>query len=79
MNWYNLSKFADRWPIGIEDTIIEDGVKIVRETFKEVAGGVEKGVNQARTSMKEGPVHCENCGQDNAKFAKFCSKCGKEL
>jgi len=58
---------------------IEDGVKIVRETFKEVAGGVEKGVNQARTSMKEGPVHCENCGQDNAKFAKFCSKCGKEL
>ena len=55
---------------------LEDGVKIVQETFREVAGEVEKGVKQARTSV---PVTCQNCGQENTKFAKFCIKCGKEL
>ena len=58
---------------------IDDGVRVARETFREVAGEVEKGVNNARASMKEGPVHCENCGQDNVKFSKFCSRCGREL
>ncbi len=55
---------------------IDDGVKVVRETFREVAGEVEKGVRQARTSV---PVTCQNCGQENTKFAKFCSRCGKKL
>jgi predicted amidophosphoribosyltransferase len=55
---------------------IDDGVKVVRETLREVAGEVEKGVKQARTSV---PVTCQNCGQENTKFAKFCSRCGKEL
>jgi membrane protease subunit (stomatin/prohibitin family) len=55
---------------------IDDGVKVVRETFKEVAGEVEKGVKQARTSVS---VTCQNCGQENTKFARFCSRCGKEL
>ena len=55
---------------------IEDGVKIVQETFREVAGEVEKGVKQARTGV---PVTCQNCGQENTKFAKFCIRCGKEL
>jgi hypothetical protein len=55
---------------------IDEGVKIVRETFRDVAGEVEKGVKQARTSV---PVTCQNCGQENTKFAKFCTKCGKEL
>ena len=55
---------------------IDDGVKIVRETFRDVAGEVEKGVKQARTSV---PVTCRNCGQENNKSAKFCTKCGTEL
>ena len=55
---------------------IDDGVKIVRETFRDVASEVEKGVKQARTSV---PVTCRSCGQENTKFAKFCTKCGKEL
>ena len=55
---------------------IDDGVKIVCETFREVAGEVEKSMKQARTSV---PVACQNCGQENMKFAKFCSKCGREL
>ncbi len=55
---------------------IDDGVKVVRETFREVAGEVEKGVKQARTSV---PVTCQSCGQENTKFAKFCSRCGKEF
>jgi hypothetical protein len=55
---------------------IDDGVKIVRETFREVAGEVEKSMKQARTSV---PVACQNCGQENMKFAKFCSRCGREL
>ena len=55
---------------------IDEGVKIVRETFRDVAGEVEKGVKQARTSV---PVTCQNCGQENTKFAKFCTNCGKEL
>jgi len=60
---------------------IDDGVKIVRETLRDVAGEVEKGVNQARTSVKEkaGPVYCRSCGQENTKYAKYCTKCGKEL
>jgi membrane protease subunit (stomatin/prohibitin family) len=55
---------------------IDDGVKVVRETFREVASDVERGVKQARMSA---PVKCQNCGQENTKFAKFCSRCGKEL
>jgi hypothetical protein len=55
---------------------IDEGVKIVRETFRDIGGEVEKGVKQARTSV---PVTCRNCGQENTKFAKFCTKCGKEL
>ena len=60
---------------------IDDGVKIVRETLRDVAGEVEKGVNQARTSVKEkaGPVYCRSCGQENTKYAKYCTKCSKEL
>ena len=58
---------------------IDEGVKIVRETFRDVAGEVEKGVKKARTSMKEGYVECWNCGQESTKFAKFCTNCGKEL
>ena len=55
---------------------IDEGVKVMRETFREVAGEVEKGMNQARTSV---PVTCKNCGQENTRIAKFCSRCGKEL
>jgi membrane protease subunit (stomatin/prohibitin family) len=55
---------------------IDDGVKVVRETFREVAGEVERGMKQARTSV---PVTCQNCGQENTRFAKFCRRCGKEL
>ena len=60
---------------------IDDGVKIVRDTFREVAGEVEKGVKEARTSVKEksSPIYCRNCGQENTRYAKFCTKCGKEL
>ena len=55
---------------------IDEGVKIVRETFREMAGNVEKGMKQAVSTT---PVKCQNCGQENTKYAKFCSKCGKEL
>jgi len=60
---------------------IDDGVKIVQETFREVAGEVEKGVKTARTSVKEktGPIYCRGCGAENTRYAKFCTKCGKEL
>ena len=60
---------------------IDDGVKVVRDTFRDVAGEVEKGVKEARTSVKEksSPVYCRNCGQENTRYAKFCTKCGKEL
>ena len=60
---------------------VDDGVKIVQDTFREVAGEVEKGVKSARTSVKErtGPVFCKNCGQENTRYARFCTKCGKGL
>jgi len=60
---------------------IDDGVKIVQETFREVAGEVEKGVKSAKTSVKErtGPIYCRGCGAENTRYAKFCTKCGKEL
>lgn len=58
---------------------IDDGVKIVQDTFREVAGEVEKGVHSARESVKTGPVFCKNCGAENTKYAKFCTKCGKTL
>jgi predicted amidophosphoribosyltransferase len=60
---------------------IDEGVKIVQETFREVAGEVEKGVKSAKTNIKEstGPVFCKVCGTENTKYAKFCTKCGKPL
>jgi predicted amidophosphoribosyltransferase len=60
---------------------IDDGVKVVRDTFRDVAGEVEKGVKEARTSVREksSSVYCRNCGQENTRYAKFCTKCGKEL
>jgi hypothetical protein len=45
---------------------IDFGVKIVRETVREIEGDVEKGVKQARSSA---PIICQNCGQENTKFA----------
>ena len=60
---------------------IDDGVKIVQETFREVAGEVEKGVNITRTNVKErtGPLFCKVCGSENTRYAKYCTKCGKPL
>ncbi len=58
---------------------IDDGVKIVQDTFREVAGEVGKGVNSARESVKAGPIYCKNCGAENSKYARFCTKCGKPL
>lgn len=60
---------------------IDEGVKVMRETFREVAGEVEKGVKEARTTVKEkgASIYCRNCGQENTRYAKFCTKCGKEL
>ena len=55
---------------------IDEGVKIVRETFREVAGNVEKGMKQAVSTV---PITCQNCGQENTKYAKFCGKCGNKL
>ncbi len=55
---------------------IDEGVKVVRETFREVAGNVEKGMKQAVSTV---PVTCQNCGQENMKYAKFCRRCGKGL
>ncbi len=58
---------------------IDDGVKIVQDTFREVAGEVGKSVNSARESVKPGPIYCKNCGAENTKYARFCTKCGKPL
>ena len=60
---------------------INEGVKIVQDTFREVAHEVDKNVNTARTSVTERttPVYCKNCGQENTRYAKFCMKCGKPL
>jgi predicted amidophosphoribosyltransferase len=60
---------------------IDEGVKIVQETFHEVVGEIEKGVYTARTNVKErtGPVFCKVCGTENTRYAKFCTKCGKLL
>jgi predicted amidophosphoribosyltransferase len=60
---------------------IDEGVRIVQETFREVAGEVEKGVNTAKTNVKErtGPVFCKVCGNENTRYSKYCMKCGKPL
>jgi predicted amidophosphoribosyltransferase len=60
---------------------IDEGVKVVQETFREIAGEVEKGVKTAKTRVEErnGPVFCRNCGKENTRYARFCTKCGKEL
>jgi len=60
---------------------IDDGVKVARDSLREVAQEVEKGVRSAREGVKErtGPVFCRNCGTQNTRYAKFCTKCGKEL
>lgn len=60
---------------------IDEGVKIVQDTFREVAGEVEREVRSARTNIREntGPVFCRNCGQENTRYAKFCTKCGKPI
>jgi predicted amidophosphoribosyltransferase len=60
---------------------IDEGVKIVQDTFREVAHEVNKNVKTARTNVAEktGPVFCKFCGQENTRYAKFCTKCGKPL
>jgi predicted amidophosphoribosyltransferase len=60
---------------------VDDGVKIVQDTFKEVVGEVDKGVKSARENVKDrtGPVFCRVCGQENNKFSRYCTKCGKEI
>jgi predicted amidophosphoribosyltransferase len=60
---------------------IDDGVKIVQDTFREVVHEVDKNVKTARTNVAErtGPVFCRNCGQENTRYARFCTKCGKPL
>jgi hypothetical protein len=55
---------------------IDEGVRTVQETFREFADEVEKGVKEARTRA---PVICGSCGQENTRYAKFCSRCGKQL
>ena len=60
---------------------IDEGVKIVQDTFYEVANEVDKNVKTARTNVvdRTGPVFCKFCGQENTRYAKFCIKCGKPL
>ncbi|MFA5869701.1 MAG: zinc-ribbon domain-containing protein [Candidatus Bathyarchaeia archaeon] len=37
-------------------------------------------MNTARQNVKKtGPVYCRACGQENTRYARFCTKCGKEL
>ena len=60
---------------------IDEGVKIAQDTFREVATEIEKGVKTAKTNVRErtGPVICPNCSQENTRYARFCTKCGKQL
>jgi predicted amidophosphoribosyltransferase len=60
---------------------IDQSVKIVQDKLHEVAHEVDKNVKSARTSVVEmtTPVYCKNCGQENTKYARFCTKCGKPL
>jgi predicted amidophosphoribosyltransferase len=60
---------------------IDEGVKIVQDTFHEVAREVDKNVKTARTNVSERtvPFFCKNCGQENTRYARFCTKCGKSL
>jgi hypothetical protein len=60
---------------------IDEGVKIVQDTFREVAQEVDKNVKIAKTNVTERTttVYCKYCGQENTRYAKFCTKCGKPL
>jgi hypothetical protein len=60
---------------------IDEGVKIARESLKEVAVEIEQELKSAKEKVKERnqPVFCAICGQENIRSAKFCTKCGKAL
>ena len=79
--WANDPQWRQEMDVALQKAsrAIDDGVKIVQDTFREVAGEVEKSVYAARESVKPGPVFCKNCGQENTKYARFCTKCGKPL
>lgn len=60
---------------------IDDGVKIARESLKEVAVEIERELKSAKERVKERsqPVVCAVCGQENIRTAKYCTKCGNAL
>jgi len=55
---------------------IDEGVKVARESLREVAKEIDKEFKSYRESEK---LYCRNCGAENVHSAKFCVKCGKPL
>jgi len=80
--------FSDpRWRQDIDSALqkagksIDEGLKVARDSLRDAAKRVEEEVQTARKDFREraGPVFCKACGQENTRYARFCTKCGKEL
>ncbi len=55
---------------------IDEGVRVARDSLREVAKDIDKEFKMHRESEK---LFCKNCGAENQRGAKFCVKCGKPL
>jgi predicted amidophosphoribosyltransferase len=80
--------FSDpRWRQDVDSALqkagrsIDDGLKVAKDSLRDAAKRVEEEVQTARKDFREraGPVFCKSCGQENTRYARFCTKCGKEL
>ncbi len=55
---------------------IDEGVKVARNSLREVTKEIDKEYKTHRESEK---LYCRNCGQENVRSARYCVKCGKPL
>ncbi|MBN1682606.1 zinc-ribbon domain-containing protein [Candidatus Bathyarchaeota archaeon] len=56
---------------------IDEGVKVARETLKEVASELDKEIKSVKEKRR--PINCAVCGEENPRSAKYCTKCGNLL
>jgi len=60
---------------------LDEGLKVARDSLREAAKRVDEEFQTTKKDVRErtGPVYCKACGQENTRYARFCTKCGKEL
>jgi len=60
---------------------LDEGVRVARESLKEVAVEIDKELKSAKEKVRERsqPAYCAVCGQENTRSAKYCTKCGNKL